>query len=154
MDGASLSSYKQTTVDPERYASRLKEKGYTVRIFYRQKRQATSSLPSLTAIHSDRVQVHLDHSSSKTKNQMKRTLLLDVIIRQGPSILQLLSGENQSLLVRRNTLLVLDLGLDVVDSVGRLDFESDSLSGQGLDKDLHTSTKTEDEMQGRFLLDV
>ena len=49
---------------------------------------------------------------------MKRTLFLDVIVRQGPSILQLLSGENQSLLVRRNSLLVLDLRLDIVDRVG------------------------------------
>ena len=41
-------------------------------------------------------------------------------------------------------LLVLDLGLDVVNGVGRLDLEGDSLAGQGLDEDLHTTTKTED----------
>jgi hypothetical protein len=42
----------------------------------------------------------------------------------------LLAGENQALLVRRDTLLVLDLGLDVVDGVRRLDFEGDGLSGE------------------------
>ena len=38
---------------------------------------------------------------------------------------------------RRLTLLVLDLGLDVVDGVGRLDVERDGLAGEGLDEDLH-----------------
>jgi len=31
----------------------------------------------------------------------------------------------------------LDLSLDVVDGVGALDLESDCLSGEGLDEDLH-----------------
>ena len=35
--------------------------------------------------------------------------------------------------------LVLDLGFDVIDSVGRLHLEGDSLSGEGLDKDLHAT---------------
>ena len=30
----------------------------------------------------------------------------------------------------------------------------DGLSGKGLDKDLHTTTQTEDEMEGGFFLDV
>ena len=41
-------------------------------------------------------------------------------------------------------LLILDLGLDIVDGVRGLYLESDSLAGQGLDKDLHTTAKTED----------
>ena len=43
--------------------------------------------------------------------------------------------------------LVLDFGLEVVDGVGRLDFQSDGLDHQGLDKDLHASTKTKGEMK-------
>ncbi len=39
------------------------------------------------------------------------------VIAQSSAILQLLSGEDQSLLVRGNAFLVLDLGLDVVDGV-------------------------------------
>jgi hypothetical protein len=35
------------------------------------------------------------------------------------------------------TLLVLDLGLDIVDGVGRLHLEGDSLAREGLDEDLH-----------------
>jgi hypothetical protein len=48
-------------------------------------------------------------------------LLLDVVVRKGASVLELLTGEDQALLVRRNALFVLDLALHVVDGVGRLD---------------------------------
>jgi len=40
------------------------------------------------------------------------------VIREGSAILELLSSEDQPLLVWGNALLVLDLALDVVDSVG------------------------------------
>jgi len=70
------------------------------------------------------------------------------------SILQLLSGEDQPLLVRWDALFVLDLGLDIVDRVGRFHFEGDGFAGQCLDKDLHTTMETEDEVKGRLLLDI
>jgi hypothetical protein len=41
-------------------------------------------------------------------------LLLDVVVGQSAAILELLAGEDEALLVRRNALLILDLGLDVV----------------------------------------
>jgi hypothetical protein len=63
---------------------------------------------------------------------VQRRLLLDVVVGKGASILQLLAGEDQSLLIRRNTLLVLDLGLDVIDSVRRLDIQGDGLTWGGL----------------------
>ena len=50
--------------------------------------------------------------------------------------------------------LVLDLVLDVINSVGGLDLERDGLASQGLDEDLHTATETEDKVQGGLLLDV
>ena len=46
----------------------------------------------------------------------------------------------QTLLVGRDTLLVLDLYLDIINRIGRLDLKSDRLLGQGLDKNLHSST--------------
>jgi hypothetical protein len=58
--------------------------------------------------------------------------LLDVVVRQSASIFQLLAGEDQSLLVGWDALLVLDFALDIVDSVGRLHLEGDSLARQGL----------------------
>ncbi|PAV70180.1 hypothetical protein WR25_12798 [Diploscapter pachys] len=67
---------------------------------------------------------------------------------------EVLTSEDETLLVGRNSLLVLDLGLDVLDGVRGLDFQSDGLSSEGLDEDLHASTETQDEMEGRLLLDV
>jgi hypothetical protein len=49
----------------------------------------------------------------------------------------LLASEDEPLLVRGDALLVLDLGFNVVDRVGRLDLERDRLAGERLDKDLH-----------------
>ena len=79
---------------------------------------------------------------------MESGLLLDVVVRESASIFELLSGENQALLIRGNSLLVLNLGLDVVNSVGGLDLEGDGLAGQGLDEDLHSTAETEDQVKG------
>ena len=68
---------------------------------------------------------------------MERRLLLDVVVAERTAVLQLLTREDKTLLVRRNTLLVLDLGLHIVDRVRRLDLERDRLASQGLDEDLH-----------------
>ena len=62
---------------------------------------------------------------------MESRLLLDVVVGESSTILELLSGENESLLVWRDSLLVLNLRLDVVDRVGGLDLEGDRLSGKG-----------------------
>ena len=69
-----------------------------------------------------------------TKIEKAFPYLLDVVVGQGAAILELLAGEDQALLVRGNALLVLDLGLDVVDGVARLDLEGDGLTRQGLDE--------------------
>jgi hypothetical protein len=81
-------------------------------------------------------------------------LLLDIVIRKGTAILELLSGEDETLLVGGDAFLVLDLRLDIIDGVRRFDLEGDGLPGEGLDEDLHTATETEDEMEGRLLLNV
>jgi len=94
------------------------------------------------------------HTTTKAENEVESGFLLNIVIREGAAVLKLLASENEALLVRRNTLLVLNLGLDVVDGVGRLNLERDGLAGQSLDKDLHTTTKAKDEMEGGLLLDV
>ena len=94
------------------------------------------------------------HTSSKSEDEMESGLLLDVVVRKGSSILELLSGEDESLLIWWDSLLVLDLGLNVLDGVSWLDIKSDGLSSEGLDEDLHTSSKSEDQVESRFLLDV
>ena len=68
---------------------------------------------------------------------MEGGLLLNVVVGQGAAILELLAGEDQTLLIRGDALLVLNLGLDVVDGVGALHLEGDGLAGEGLDEDLH-----------------
>ena len=48
---------------------------------------------------------------------MERRLLLNVVVGQSATVLELLPGKDETLLVGRDALLVLDLGLDVVNSV-------------------------------------
>ena len=48
------------------------------------------------------------HSAAEPQDEVKGALLLDVVVGEGAPVLQLLSGEDQSLLVRRNALLVLN----------------------------------------------
>ncbi len=77
------------------------------------------------------------HSTAQAQHQVKRALLLDVVVGQSAAVLQLLAGKDQALLVGGDAFLVLDLGLDGVDGVGRLDFQSDGLAGEGLHENLH-----------------
>jgi hypothetical protein len=57
------------------------------------------------------------HSTTKTKDQVECGFLLDVVIGQSTAVLKLLPGEDQALLVWRDSLLVLDLRLNVIDSI-------------------------------------
>ena len=45
------------------------------------------------------------------------------------------------LLVWGNSLLILDLCLDILDGVGGLDLEGDGLAREGLNEDLHLATR-------------
>jgi len=94
------------------------------------------------------------HTTTESEDEMEGGLFLDVVILESSTVFELLSGEDESLLIWGNSFLILDLGLDGFDRVGLLNFEGDGLSGEGLDEDLHSSSKSEDEMEGRFLLDV
>ena len=77
------------------------------------------------------------------RTKVKGALLLDVVVRKSAAILELLASEDQTLLVGRNALLVLNLRLDVIDGVRRLDLKGNGLPRQGLDENLHASTETE-----------
>ena len=94
-------------------------------------------------------------STAQAEHEMQRGFLLDVVVGQGATVLKLLAGEDQALLVGRDALLVLDLGLHIVDGVGGLDLQGNRLTGDcrgllacaegavtmrrltGLDEDLH-----------------
>ena len=71
------------------------------------------------------------------KHKVQGALLLNVVVAQRATVLELLTSEDQTLLVRRDALLVLDLGLDIVDRVRRLDLKGNRLASQSLDEDLH-----------------
>ena len=88
----------------------------------------------------------LDGTTAQTEDQMEGRLLLDVVVRESSAVLELLAGEDQTLLIRGDALLVLDLGLDIVDGVRALDVKGDGLTSQGLNEDLHGS---ETELQDR-----
>eukprot|EP00962_Isochrysis_galbana_P011696 scaffold3299_cov116-Isochrysis_galbana.AAC.1 len=57
------------------------------------------------------------HATAEAQHQVKGRLLLDVVVRQRAAVLELLAREDQTLLVRRDALLVLDLGLHIVNRV-------------------------------------
>ena len=80
-------------------------------------------------------------TTSQTENEMEGGLLLNVVVRKGSTILELLTGEDESLLIRRDTLFVLNLGFDVFNSISGLDIKSDSLARQCFDEDLHIMLK-------------
>ena len=94
------------------------------------------------------------HATSESKDEMESRFLLDVVVGEGSTVFELLSSEDESLLIGRDSFFVLDLGLDVVDGVGWLDVEGNGLASESLDKDLHATSESKDEMESGFLLDV
>lgn len=79
------------------------------------------------------------HKPPETANgqQVQRGLLLNVVLAQCTSIFELLCTENQALPVRRETFLVLDFLLDVLDCVGCFHFQCKYLASGSLHQDLH-----------------
>ena len=80
-------------------------------------------------------------ATTEAEDQVEGGFLLDVVVREGAAILQLLSSKDETLLIRRDAFLVLDLGLDIVNGVRGLHIKSDGLSSEGLDKDLENGTR-------------
>jgi len=98
---------------------------------------------------------NLHRTTTKSQHQVKSGLLLNVVVRESAAVLELLACENQTLLLRGNALLVLDLSLDVLNGVVSFHIERDCLSRKGLDEDLHSSSaKSENEVESGLLLDV
>lgn len=56
-------------------------------------------------------------TTTKSQHQVQSGLLLDVVIRKSTSIFELLSSEDQTLLIRRNSFLVLDLLLNILNGI-------------------------------------
>lgn len=65
---------------------------------------------------------------------MESRFLLDVVVGEGTTVLQLLASKDQTLLIGRNAFLVLNLCLNVVDCVRGLNLQSDGLASHYRDK--------------------
>jgi hypothetical protein len=78
----------------------------------------------------------------------------DSLIGKRSAVFKLFPGEDEPLLVGRNPLLVLYLGLDVVNRVRGLHLQRDGLAGQGLYEDLHATPETKHKVESRLLLDI
>ncbi len=65
---------------------------------------------------------------------MKSGLLLDVVVAEGAAILKLISSKDEALLVRGDSLLILDLSLDIINSVRGLNIKSNGFASEGLHK--------------------
>ena len=59
---------------------------------------------------------------------MEGRFFLDIIVGQCTSVLKLLASKDQALLVGRNSFLVLDLSLDIVDGITGFDLKGDGLA--------------------------
>src|SRR5258708_39720619 len=93
-------------------------------------------------------------ATTQTKDKMEGALLLDVVIRKSAAVLKLLACKDQALLVRWDSFLVLDLRLNIVDGVARLNLQGNGLTRQGLDEDLHPSAQSEHQVERGLLLNV
>ena len=60
----------------------------------------------------------------------------------------MLAGEDEALLIWGDALLVLDLCLHVLNSVGWLNIEGNRLASESLDEDLHATSEAEDQVKG------
>ena len=90
----------------------------------------------------------------ETQHQRESGLFLDVVVRQSVAIFELLASKDKTLLVWGNALFILNLGLHIFNSVWGLHFKSDGFASQGLHKDLHATSQTQNQMEGGLFLDV
>jgi hypothetical protein len=56
----------------------------------------------LVVLASEGLEGRLDDSTAEAEDEVEGGLLLDVVVGQGTAVLQLLAGEDQTLLVRRD----------------------------------------------------
>ena len=94
------------------------------------------------------------HTSSQTEHKMEGGLFLDVVVGESAAVFQLLTSKDETLLVWRDALFVLDFCFDILNRITGLNLKGDCLACEGFHKDLHTSSQTEHKMEGGLFLDV
>ena len=76
-------------------------------------------------------------SPSQSKHKKKCSFLLDVVVYQSSSIVELLTSKYQALLIRRNALSILQLLLDNCNGIAGVYVESDGIALKCANEDLH-----------------
>jgi len=71
---------------------------------------------------------HRQDTMQDSTHQVEGRLLLNIVITESTAIFQLLPGEDETLLVRGDPFLVLNLLLHILNSIGRLHIQGDSLA--------------------------
>merc|ERR1719270_2575736 len=66
----------------------------------------------------------------------------------------LLTSKDQPLLVWRNSFFVLDFGFHILNGVRGLNLQGYGLSSERFHEDLHSSSKSENQVESRFFLNV
>merc|ERR1712224_472993 len=94
-----------------------------------------------------RLWIESSDATAQAQHQVQRRLLLDVIVRKGTPILKLLPCEDQALLIRWDSFLVLDFRLDIAHRVRSLNVQGDGLAGESLHEDLHATAQAQHQVQ-------
>ena len=81
---------------------------------------------------------------------MKSGFFLDIVVGEGTAIFKLFAGEDETLLIRWNSFLILDLSFDVVDCVRWFNIKGDCFTRKGLYKNLHDLKKYENYAETPF----
>jgi len=85
---------------------------------------------------------------------MESWLFLDVVVWKSSSILKLFSSKDKSLLIWWDTFFILDFCFYIFNGICWLNIKSDGFSSKSLNEDLHTSSKSEDQVESWFFLNV
>jgi len=99
----------------------------------------------LLALVSDLLRLRVDlllsllGTSSESKDEVERRLLLYVVVCECSPVLELFPREDQSLLIGWNPFFVLDFLLHILYGVRALNLKGDGLARESFDEDLHSS---------------
>ena len=94
-------------------------------------------LPGFTPMRLLFANVRERHAATETKDEMECGFFLDIVVPKRAAVLELLAGEDDPLLVRWYTLLVLDLTFNHVNCVGGFHFQCDRFARECFDEYLH-----------------
>merc|ERR1711887_268090 len=83
------------------------------------------------------------HSTSETKYQMESRLLLNVVVRESSAILKLLASKDKTLLIWRNSFLILNLLFHVINRIAGFNVQGNGFSCKSLHKNLHTTAQSQ-----------